>query len=78
MKPHRERTRHTIGKHYVETTPLKGGAHAHAKLGGVPTPAEQAAIYEIMGGSPEEEPPIPEDVHKRAAALAQALFEVDE
>ena len=26
----------------------------------------------------EEEPPIPEEVHKRAAALAQALFELEE
>ena len=26
----------------------------------------------------EEEPPIPEDVHKRAVARARALFELDE
>lgn len=26
----------------------------------------------------EDEPPIPEEVHKRAAALARALFEVEE
>lgn len=27
---------------------------------------------------PEEEPPIPEEVHERAAALARALFELDD
>ena len=27
---------------------------------------------------PTEEPPIPEEVHQSAAALARALFEVDE
>ena len=54
--------------------PLKGGAHAHAKLGDTPTPAEVAAVHECMSYPPTEAelheliPPIPDTPENIARA----------
>jgi hypothetical protein len=45
---------------------------------GTPTASVNLKIITAEEPPAEEEPPIPEDVHKRAAALARALFELDE